>query len=230
MTNLYIFILAGGLGTRLQSSINNVPKPMAPIQDRPFLDYVIDHIRLQFEDSPIYLLTHHLSHIIEDYYKSDKTIEIIKEPVRLGTGGAIKYAAEALNIKDAPLLIINGDTYHHLNFNQFISSSPKHSITIASRLVSNASRYGTLLIEHDQVIDFIEKQNKVASGLINLGSYFLKTTSILDECPNGNFSFEQQLEQWLSSNNLTIGHYNYVGPFIDIGIPEDYKRMIDLMS
>ena len=65
-SNLKIFVLAGGFGTRLKSIISDVPKPMAPVLDKPFISYVINNIREYYQDE-IYLLTHHKSNVIEEY-------------------------------------------------------------------------------------------------------------------------------------------------------------------
>ena len=87
--NLNIFILAGGFGTRLKSVVSDVPKPMAPILNKPFLEYQIKEIKKYFPYSKIYLLTHYLSEIIESYYKDNKSIVILKENVPFHTASQI---------------------------------------------------------------------------------------------------------------------------------------------
>ena len=66
--NLNIFILAGGFGTRLREVVSDVPKPMAPINGKAFLDYQIEEIRRFFPTHTIHLLTHYKSEVIQKYY------------------------------------------------------------------------------------------------------------------------------------------------------------------
>ena len=109
---LKIFILAGGLGTRLSEIISDVPKPMAPVENLPFLEYQIRLIEKSISDYQIVLLTRYKSEIIEQYYGSNDKIKIIKEDSPLGTGGSIKNAMKILKHEiDEPALIQNGDSY-----------------------------------------------------------------------------------------------------------------------
>ena len=226
MNPITVFILAGGLGTRLQSVVDDVPKPMAPIQGRPFLDYLINHVRVYFAEASVYLLTHHLSEYIEDYYAADPLIHIIKEPARLGTGGAIRYAVDQTNLHRSPLLVMNGDTYHTLHLANFVESGLDHIVTIGTVSVQDCSRYGSLVIKDGCVCQFVEKQPQPVPGTINLGAYMIPSFDALTDCPEGVFSFEQCLETW-AQNGVSIGAYSYDGPFIDIGVPEDYQKMND---
>ena len=98
--DIKIFILVGGFGTRLRSVVDDVPKPMAPINNKPFLAYKIETIREYLPKNQIYLLTHYMSDIIEKFFENDKTVKIIKEDMPMGTGGSFKNAVKLLNLKD----------------------------------------------------------------------------------------------------------------------------------
>jgi D-glycero-alpha-D-manno-heptose 1-phosphate guanylyltransferase len=226
-----IFILAGGLGTRLQSVVKDIPKPMADINGTPFLDYIIDNIRSYFKQASIYLLTYHLSEYIEQYYKDDPLIQIIKEPKKLGTGGAIKHALQQLNLPIAqPVLILNGDTYSNINFKQFIEHHTNSDLTIGVTKVNNSNRYGSVEINNHQIKTFKEKSTENQSGHINIGTYFIPNTKIIHNINQTSFAFEDQLSNWAITNNMTLTPFYHTGPFIDIGIPEDYQKMIDFIS
>ena len=97
-------------------------------------------------------------------------------------------------------------------------------------MVTNSSRYGTLKVKNNQIVKFIEKQQLQVPGIISLGCYLINDLKIFDDCPSDPFSFENQLELWTQKNTFTIGNHLYSGPFIDIGIPSDYQKMIDLIS
>ena len=225
-----IFILAGGFGTRLQSVINDVPKPMAPILNKPFLDYQIKEIRKYFPHNMIYLLTHYLSEVIEEYYKADKLIGIIKENTPLGTGGSIKYAIDTLGLKaNSTLLVFNGDTYLKLNLHNFIATS-QHEITIVISFQNNCSRYDTIDInENNQITKFNEKDNKRKNSYINAGCYLFNNLAFFTNIAKVQFSIEDKFKKYLDKHGKMFT-CQYKGIFIDIGIPEDYNKMINFIG
>jgi len=224
-----IFILAGGFGTRLQSVVNDVPKPMAPILNKPFLDYQIKQIRKYFPNIIIYLLTHYKSEIIEEYYKNDSYIKIIKENQPKGTGGSIKNAIEYLNLdNNTQLLILNGDTYIKPNLDDMIKSNDFY-ITILSSYQQDCSRYGTLTIKDNLITNFNEKIPNSKNSYINAGCYYFKNLSFFTNINKTIFSIEDEFKNYLD-NYGKISTYKYKDIFIDIGIPEDYKKMINYIG
>lgn len=224
---LNILILAGGFGTRLQSMVSDVPKPMAPINDKP-LTYQIDVVRKFFADSKIYVLTHYLSEIIEEYFKNDESIQIIKESEPLGTGGSIKNAIKYLNLdNESSCLILNGDTYIRPDLQEFINST-QDSISIVGSFQKDCDRYGVLKIEDEKVVDFLEKKVGVVNSYINAGCYYFKDLSFFKSIKESKFGLENEFKKYLLLKRIGIFYYNDV--FIDIGIPEDYKKMINFVS
>ena len=100
-------ILVGGKGTRLATVVNDVPKPLAPVHGRPFLDYVLDYLQASGQVSRFILATGHMADKVEAHYgASYRGIDIVysREHTPLGTGGAllnaaptrIRYSAESL--------------------------------------------------------------------------------------------------------------------------------------
>src|SRR5438067_6674889 len=105
-------VLAGGLGTRLRSAVADVPKPMAPIRGRPFLEYLFDHwidqgIR-RFTLSVGYRHEVIVDHFGKAYHGA--TIRYAVERSPLGTGGALLGTLATFSV-EAPVLLLNGDTY-----------------------------------------------------------------------------------------------------------------------
>ena len=226
--NLNIFILAGGFGTRLKSVVSDVPKPMAPILDKPFIDYQIKEIRKYFLDSKIYLLTHYLSDIIESYFIDDKSIAILKEESPLGTGGSIKNAIDKLELGiNESLLILNGDTYIKPNLHNMLSDS-KSKVSIVGSLQENCDRYGTLTIRNDQIIDFNEKEVGIENSYINAGCYYFDNLEFFNKIEEQEFAIEDKFKEYLLKNTIEIFKYSDI--FIDIGIPEDYIKMINYIK
>lgn len=219
----HILILAGGFGTRLNSVVSDVPKPIAPVGNIPFLDYQIAEIRKYFIDTKIYLLTFHLSDKIEAYYSSNRMIKIIKEDKPLGTGGAIKNAINQLNLKDSDdLLVFNGDTYMKPNLADFIKQS-KYDVNIISMYQENCERSSTILIEDNTIKEFSEQGQRKTNSFISIGCYYIRNSSFIRRNQIDSFMIENEFITY--SKRKKIGTYIYNGIFIDIGIPEDYEKM-----
>lgn len=220
-------ILAGGFGTRLKSVIADIPKPMAPVKGKPFLEYLIYQLKTWgYKD--IVLSVGYLKDKIISYFGDGKSldvsIEYSKEEFPLGTGGAIREAMS--RYEDKTYLVLNGDTFYNIDFESLCNfhrvKSAQASMAIAS--VKDASRYGSVVMnELGEVIRFAEKQNK-AKGNINAGIYILNR-SVLANIPPGTISFEKEILPELVHQGL-FGSMQQ-GFFIDIGVPEDYKKFKD---
>ncbi len=224
-------ILAGGFGTRLSHVVADVPKPMAPIKEIPFLDYVIKTLKQHNFDSFIFL-TGYKSEVIEDYFRDEPNCKFIKEEKALGTGGAILNAFYFLSDE---FFVINGDTFFDIDYSILQSFSDNKKCTLALRYTDNISRYGFVQIDDNfQIKSFVEKGNlptDKVDGYINGGIYYLKK-SVLQKYAdtfNGQFiSLETEIFPQLLREGLMYG-LPIGGCFIDIGIPEDYYRAQDLI-
>jgi len=226
---MQVIILAGGFGRRLKNHIPSIPKPMAPINNKPFLDYILNYLNNYDVDKIIFSLFHK-HQVIEKYYQYDyEGIEISysidKGP--LGTGGAIK---EALSFADNEhIFVINGDTFFNVNL---LDLYKKHiedcnDITFSLKPMKNFDRYGIIKTsESGNVISLSEKEYS-RSGQIDGGIYLIK--KILFDDYNGEkvFSFNDYI-----INNLKyikVGSMVFDEIFIDIGIPEDYNSAQKLL-
>lgn len=218
-------ILAGGLGTRLRSAVPDLPKCMAPVNDKPFLKYVIDHLLLQGIEKFIFSLGYK-HEIIEQYITTEFPSLMFKvslEDEPLGTGGAIKRACKI--VKEKSVLIANGDTLFKIDITKVAGfhSLSGANCTLSLKPMQNFDRFGVVEIDEDlNVISFKEK-NFYEKGLINGGVYALHTNKFLDENLPEKFSFEKDyLEKFYSKRRMFgVEQDEY---FIDIGIPEDYEK------
>ena len=223
--NQEAIILAGGLGTRLREVVENVPKCMAPINNQPFLKYIIEYL-LKNNISKFIFSVGYKSEIIIDYITQhfsniNYTFCIEKEP--LGTGGAIQLALNYCTTND--VLIINGDTYFDIPIHNLYKAhfNNKSKVSIALKTMFNFDRYGVVkLNEHHIITEFNEKKWYV-DGLINGGIYIINKSYLLSKELPQKFSFEQGfLEKYFTENTIygfAFDHY-----FIDIGVPTDYYK------
>ena len=218
-------ILAGGFGTRLKKVVPDVPKPMAPIQGRPFLEYVLCYLK-RAGIQRVVLSVCHQREVIQDYFRDqfdgisiDYSIEEETNP--LGTGGAIK---KSLEFCDNPnVVVVNGDTFFNANLNELLSSHQKnHSVlTLALKPMQHFDRYGAVCIDACQKIISLEEKQYRESGLINGGVYAVNKKIFYGHDLTDTFSFEQFMQEKHKQSDF----YGYISDeyFIDIGIPEDYK-------
>ena len=210
-------VLAGGFGTRLQSVVKEIAKPMALINDKPFLAYLIEYLK-GFGINRVILSVGYKKESIQNHFKTsyhDVSICYSEEETPLGTGGAIK---KALQMTTSPkVLVINGDTFFRLDIIRFIESMKNEQIALALKPMSDFDRYGSVVLNNGKVVSFEEKK-PMKEGLINGGVYLIDKT-IFQTTHEEVFSFETFLQ-----NQQEIGGFVCEGYFIDIGIPEDYFK------
>lgn len=217
-------VLAGGMGTRLRSVIQDVPKPMAPIGERPFLSFILNELIAQGVKRVV-LSTGYKHEVVENYYGNNyKGLEIAYsvEDSPLGTGGAIRKALGYINTSDA--LVLNGDTMFKADLQamQQFHREAGADITLALKKMDNCERYGIVETEGQRVIRFGEKMANKA-GAINGGIYMLNKALLLEKDLPEKFSFEKDFMEAFCQD-LNMQAYESDGYFIDIGIPDDYTR------
>jgi D-glycero-alpha-D-manno-heptose 1-phosphate guanylyltransferase len=216
---LSAIVLAGGFGTRLKDIIKDIPKPMADINGKPFLEILLRYLQKNSIKKAVLSAGYKQEKIIEYFKESFVGINIVysKEDNPLGTGGAIKKALELID--DDNVFILNGDTFFNINLLDMKRFHLKNcaDITIALKNMKNFDRYGAVALNKSRVIRFEEKKN-VKSGYINGGVYILQKDILKDQ--KDIFSFEE----YLSKTKKNIYGYKSDGYFIDIGVPEDYLK------
>ncbi len=218
-------ILAGGLGTRLRSVVADVPKCIAPVKGKPFINYIINYLQKQGITRFIFSLGYKSEVVIEyvntHFASLEKEYVIEEEP--LGTGGAIKAACAKAVSKN--VLVFNGDTFFDIDLKKLSAFHTNHNsvCSVALKPMTNFSRYGTVEINNTNVITAFNEKQFCKTGLINGGIYALQTNALLAAELPDKFSFEKDfLEVQTASGKLfALSFDNY---FIDIGIPEDYER------
>lgn len=214
-------ILVGGLGTRLRSVVDDVPKPFAPVLGRPFLFYLLDMLALRGARS-VTLCSGYMAEFVHDKTGTEwlgMPIHHSVEAEPLGTAGALANARNFLN--SARVLVINGDTWLTPDFQAFLEAAIRCDFCIAAAQVSDASRYGTLETASDaRLLAFHEKSPTPAPSLINAGMY-LVSQEILAILPKKRTSLETKILPGLASAGR-IKVFKTDSPFLDIGIPSDY--------
>ncbi|MBP1934767.1 nucleotidyltransferase family protein [Ammoniphilus resinae] len=219
-----VIILAGGFGTRLKSVVPDLPKPMAPVANRPFLTYIFEYLKKQGVTRAI-LSTGYKHEVIHSFFgESYKGISIdySVEYEPLGTGGAIKKALDLVNNDQA--FVLNGDTFFDVNLMELLKFhlGYKADLTLSLKTMEEFDRYGVVLTSDDKVIRFEEKRY-VPVGNINGGVYLVNRNLFDDKIWPDKFSFEAD---FLERDFGRQSFYGFIsdGYFIDIGIPSDFEK------
>ena len=217
-------VLAGGFGTRLQKVVSEVPKPMAPVAGKPFLQYILDYL-IQHKVNHAVLAVGYLHETIinffgDKYQSLDITYSIESNP--LGTGGGILQACKYVSGNN--VFVINGDTFFDVDLVE-LSALHEHNnalLTVALKQMERFDRYGTVDLDAEgRITGFLEKKY-LETGLINGGIYCLNKQIFHAELPEV-FSFEKEILEKEIVNRKIYG-LRSEGYFIDIGIPEDFER------
>jgi len=220
-----LLVLAGGFGTRLKSSVPDVPKALAPIGEIPFLEFQLENWLKQGLRQFTFLLHCQADQIINFLQAQMKgrlkgcQVDWLIEPKPLDTGGAIAHAVKELGLNDH-FLTINADTWLGGGLCDLMQAA---SPAMAVVNLADVSRYGQ--VHFDQincVTEFAEKTNQTSAGWINAGLSYL-SADLFNDWDGKPFSLERHLfTKLVNKHNLTAVPLQV--EFIDIGIPADYHR------
>ncbi len=225
-------ILAGGLGTRLRSVVPDVPKPMAPIDGRPFIEHQLDYWIGQGVDRFVvsvgYMKDVIMDHLGSSYRDIPLTYAIENEP--LGTGGGLLLAVQGLT---DPVLLLNGDTFFEINLAELIKFHTEHSAdwTFSLFRTKDNGRYMGVDVKSDGEITSFKSAKGKLVRLANGGVYLVNPSVLMHESfgPNTKLSLEDDLLPALAARGCKLFGFEFSGAFIDIGIPEDYYRAAEVL-
>lgn len=223
-------ILAGGLGTRLREAVAGLPKPMAPVNGKPFLWYILNFLVKSNFKRVIISAGFKAEMIFEYFGNSFENIELkyVIEEQPLGTGGAILKAVR--EVSGEKVLIINGDTWFPVDIESMFGFHKlnKAGISIALKEMSDFDRYGSVELSGNRVLAFREKAF-CRQGLINGGVYAIDKEFINSFALPEKFSFENEILEKLAGDPKLCGFISNA-PFIDIGIPDDYNKAASFLK
>lgn len=212
-------LLVGGLGTRLGDRTRDVPKPLLDVGGRPFLSWLIDDLRRHGIPEILLLAGYRGDRIIEALGAADD-VRVLVEPEPLGTGGALRFAADHL---DKRFFFLNGDSFFDINLWDLAEGATDGEATLAVRPVEDASRYGRVVMDGARITGFAERSSVPGRGLIN-GGVGVFSRRIIDRIvPGRAVSIEAEVYPLVARASLLFGKA-YSSAFIDIGVPEDLER------
>ena len=228
LATLDVLVIAGGLGTRIQSALGDTPKLLAPIGGQPYLAYLLDWLR-RFGAKRIVLGLGHRAQAVIDFLDRNKssyddlTVVTVIEPRPLGTAGAIRFVRS--NLHTDPVLVMNGDSFADADLCAFVDHHrrAKAKATLLCAEVDDAGRYGRIELDGEgRIRGFVEKDpNFHGRSAVSAGVY-LFSAALLDQIAAGDaVSLEHDVFGRAPSGSLAAFAGRFA--FIDIGTPKSLK-------
>jgi len=220
------FVLAGGLGTRLQPRFGELPKPLAPIGGRPFLKHQLDWLRDRGIREAVLCVGHGAEQVrstLGDGRTHGVRLIYSIEPEPLGTGGALKLAESHV---DGPALVVNGDTLPDCDPWQLEGArwaSAKLGAVGLFRVGDARERGRVEISPAGEVTAFVEKDPEHRGAAWVNGGIYAFHSALWRRLPAGASSLERDILPALAHEHALLGH-TFAGTFYDIGTPEDWER------
>jgi D-glycero-alpha-D-manno-heptose 1-phosphate guanylyltransferase len=228
-------ILAGGKGTRLRAEVPDLPKPLAPVDGRPFLEHQMSYWIRQGVDRFVLSVGYMAERIIETIGNRycDATVDYAVEDQPLGTGGAVLFAMRRLSPNE-PFLVVNGDTFFDLPLSdlQRFHHDRNSSWTLGLFRTNDTNRYMGVSLDQDERLIALVAPDQRGEVWANGGVYMV-SPGVLDSVAErfkGEVSLEAGIIPALLASKSAMYGFRHDGRFVDIGVPADYRRAADVLG
>lgn len=228
-----VAVLAGGLGTRLREILPDVPKPMAAINNRPFLEYLLDYWVREGAQKFILIVGYKHQQIQKYFGKSycGIPIEYFVEKIPLGTGGALISISK--NLKN-PYVLLNGDTFATVDLKSLICFHEKSAsdLTMVLFKADQENRYGGIEIDDTCAIKSLLTAKSKINSWCNAGVYYVEPRIFNSNLffPDSRYSLEDQLIPEVIAVGCRVMGQRQNLKFLDIGIPSDYQKSTEFFN
>ena len=217
-------VLAGGFGTRIKHLLGDLPKPMAPVNGRPFVEWVVRYLAAQ-KIRRVILSTGHLAETVERHFQpqpvNNVRVSCVPETKPLGTAGGFLNAIRGTKEKPAAWLVMNGDSLAPAPLETFFQllDDPAIDGTILGVRVTDAARFGTISQDaRGELAGFAEK--RPGAGVINAGVYLFRAETVGKFPAKLPLSLETDVFPALLADGGRLKVCVTTAPFLDIGTPE----------
>jgi D-glycero-D-manno-heptose 1,7-bisphosphate phosphatase len=222
--DITVVILLGGLGTRLGKLTVSTPKPLVQVDDKPFLDILLNRLIKDGFNKFIFLVGYNSEQIIKRYDDGSKlgiSITYSVESIPLGTYGAIINCYKLL---PPNFLVINGDTYTDIiykDFFEFSEINKDYSIILSSKTSSDKSTKYNLLVKENLVLGYGESYT--GANRFDAGVYLIRKKHLVKKLGKENAKVDLSVLFLHLINNACLKTINCCNNFYDIGTPARLK-------
>ncbi len=215
-------ILAGGFGTRVKDLLGDLPKPMAPVKGKPFIEWIVRWLKAQGVREVV-ISTGYGSEFVVNHFATqpvpEMNVQCVAELQPMGTGGGLAFAAETSGATPPAWLVLNGDSIVFTDINAICDELGEADGVMATRHVPDTARYGSVMTDATgRITAFAEKQP--GQGQINGGIYLLRHSVLAEFPPNRPLSLEREVFPQLLGTHGGLRAHPTEGAFLDIGTPK----------
>ncbi len=209
-------ILAGGLGTRLRPITDRLPKPLTPVNGRPFLEYIVESLKKNAIQEIVLLLGYKAGMVVAHFGDGSKFGVKIKYSIgepEFDTGKRIKDAQDLL---DETFLLMYCDNYWPLDLEKlekrYYSSGLEAQVVAYKRPVQEGKN--NIAVKDGKVTAYDKSRTAAGLEYVDIGFFLLKK-SIVGEMPEGNCSFEEKVLPRLAGRGQ-LGAFTTGQPYASI--------------
>lgn len=220
-------VLAGGMGRQIKSELGNAPKPMAVVNSKPFLEFVLIYLKKNGVED-IIISCGNMRNVIESYFEDGRewnlSIRYTDETFLRGTAGSVKLAESMISGNDH-FLVVNGDTFHDIPIYDLMEFHINHDayVTMALKESRNSEKYGVVELNPEgQITRFLLRGNKNTPSMVNTGIYVFNREVLKLIRPDEAISLEMDIFPQLANLGRMFG-YSCNGDFLDIEEKENYE-------
>jgi len=213
----------------LEHLVPDMPKSMAPINGKPFLQYQLDYLDKWTMKRVVLAVGFRQEMIMEHFGNHYKSLELVyaTEEEPLDTGGAVVNALQ--HIDGPAAFIFNGDTYFDINLKRVNDFRwiKETEVVMVLHFEDDTSRFGKVEFDSNgRITGFYEKAENQGEGYINGGAYLVNKEFLLNVGFPKRFSLEKDFFQkyYQAEEFYAMRCFSY---FRDIGVPEDYLKAQD---
>jgi NDP-sugar pyrophosphorylase family protein len=214
-------VLAGGLGTRVRHLLGGLPKPLAPVAGRPFLEWVLRYLRGQGVRHAVLSSGYgadQVARFAAGVQVGGMQVESVAEPEPLGTAGGFMHAWHAVQPPKKEVLVVNGDSLALAALAPLAAGLRGGAGAMLAVRVSDVSRYGSLEAgPGGELIAFAEKRANTGAGLVNAGVYLFSREAVEAFPARAPLSFESDVFPSLLEQGRPVQVVPAECPFLDIG-------------
>lgn len=221
--NTFVFVMAGGKGSRLKPYTEECPKPLLLIDGKPMLEHIIEKAKKNGLYNFVFAINY-LGQMLENYFADGKNwgvnIQYIKEQLPLGTVGALSLLDF---VPDKPFIVINCDILTDINYTELLDFHNKHHscATMAVRLYEWSNPFGVVMTKGVDIIGFDEKP--VVRNHVNAGIYVLEP-KVLSFLQKEKYCDMPTLFARIKESGLRTIVYPMYESWLDVGRIEDLKK------
>ena len=217
-------VLAGGFGTRIKHLLGDLPKPMAPVDGRPFLEWVVRWLAAQ-NVRRVVLSTGYMTEVIEKHFAQQPVagvqVSCVPETTPLGTAGGFLNAVHQGGFNSSAWFLLNGDTLAFTCLADAVNAlqDQGNDGVVFGREVPDTSRYGSLVTDaSDRLASFAEK--RPGAGVISTGVYLFRDSLVKQFPAKRPLSLEYDVFPALTAAGVSLKVLRMNNPFLDIGTPD----------